>query len=161
MTASASVILGPRDEQCKYWAKIVRAGTPLPLPCEVNRADDLPGLYLRSGDEELFRGDILFEGEAVHPRYSRGWVYTASIAGANGEQITLQYSSEIKARLKKQGLDKRFLTGAGDLAGLVRIAHGLRAGLSPRDDVKSHLAAAQLDDALPTDNLATHTPRRL
>lgn len=161
MTASASVKLGPKDEQCKYWAKIVRAGAPLPLPCQVSRADDLPAPYQRVGDEELFPGDILFEGEANHPRYSNGWAYSASIAGVNGEQITLEYNSEIKARLKNQGLDKRFLTGAGDLAGLVRIAHGLRAGLSPREDVQPHLVAAELNDALPSENLAAHAPRRL
>lgn len=56
--------------------------------------------------------------------------------------MALAYSSAVKAELKQLGLDPRFLPGSGDLASLVRVAHGLRAGLCPYEpDVQQELAA--------------------
>lgn len=105
------------------------------------RQNDLPGPYLQHGDEERFPGDFLFEGEEVDRKRPRGWAYYVTVAGASGP-VALVYSSAVKARLKQLGLDSRFLPGSGDLAGLVRVAHGLRAGLCPyAPDVQQELAA--------------------
>ena len=125
---SASVQIKPKDPRCKYWAKIVRAETSLPMPREVDGAADIPGPYLRVGEEELFAGDFLFEGEARHHRHMRGWDYCVSFA-QNGEQMCVAPCSAIKASLKSQGLDPSLLPGSGDIAACVRIAHGIRAGL--------------------------------
>lgn len=141
MQTSASVEIKPQDPFCRYWAKIVRAGEQLLLPREVAGGNDLPGPYLQQGDEELFPGDFLFEGEAVDRKWPRGWTYCLTVAGASGA-VVLAYSSAVKAKLKQLGLDPRFLPGSGDLAGLVRVAHGLRAGLCPYEpDVQQELAA--------------------
>lgn len=44
----------PSDYRCKYWAKLIRAHSPLPLPSDVMSATSLPGhLYLLRGDEEF------------------------------------------------------------------------------------------------------------
>ena len=55
---SASVTSKPQDSRCRYWCKIIRAGAPLPTPSAVTCANDVPGPYLRHGDEELFAGDF-------------------------------------------------------------------------------------------------------
>ncbi|MBL8297915.1 MAG: hypothetical protein JNN30_06135 [Rhodanobacteraceae bacterium] len=150
MTESASVEIGPENTHCRYWAKVVRAGTPLPLPSKVFRADDLPGPYLPIGDEELFAGDVLFAGEELHPRRSYGWSYSAFVAGISGCPIELEYNSAVKARLKELGLDKRLLAGSGQLAGLVRVAHALRAGLCPyTSELQHELGAVALNLILP------------
>jgi hypothetical protein len=102
----------------------------LPLPCEIQNGGSLPGRYVREGDEELFPGDVLFEREF----WGRRWPvaqYRAAIAGVDGEPIQLVYDSEVKARLKKQGLAIELLSGAGELAGLVRVLHAIAAGLRP------------------------------
>lgn len=163
MHTSASVTIGPVDSRCRYWAKIVRASEPLPLPSAVLGGNDLPGVYLLLGDEELFPGDVLFEGEELDHKRRRGWDYCATVAGAGGP-LVLGYSSSTKAELKQLGLDPRLLAGAGDLAGLVRVAHGLRAGLCPYDaDVRRDLTALWSAEALnaivPVAPEATH--RRL
>jgi hypothetical protein len=150
MSVSASVVIGPENAHCRYWAKVVRAGTTLPVPSKVFRADDLPGPYLRIGDEELFPGDVLFEGEEVHPVRSHGWGYFAYVAGISGRPIQLEYDSSVKARLKELGLDKRLLAGSGQLAGLVRVAHALRAGMCPyTSELQHELGAVALDLVLP------------
>lgn len=35
---SCSVKVGPRDSRCRYWAKLIRAADPLPLPSAVDGA---------------------------------------------------------------------------------------------------------------------------
>lgn len=125
---SISVKLAPIDRRCKYWCKIVRAAVTLPLPSGVEGADNLPGAYKRGGDEELFSGDMMFEGEAMHHSKPRGWMYHLTCI-YKGEKHTFKASAEMKARLKARGLDVNLLPGSGDLAGIVRIAHAIRAGI--------------------------------
>ncbi len=69
---SFSVSISPVDGRCKYWAKLVRANEHLPMPETVQGASDIYGSYLQLGDEEIMSGDVLFEGEAMHHRRSRG-----------------------------------------------------------------------------------------
>jgi len=128
-TPSASVRVGPRDSRCRYWAKIVRAGQPLPTPASVGGAASIPGAYLRNGEEELFPGDVLIEGEEMHHRKARGWTYRTAHVTAAGELVYTTPSAEIKAAMKAAGLPAELLPGSGDLAACVRIAHGLRLGL--------------------------------
>lgn len=130
MTNSASVTIAPIDSRCRYWAKIIRAGSPLPLPSAVDCAAAVPGAYLRRGDEEIFEGDFLIEGEEVHHVRNRGWCYRITRVQADGVERRIRPSAERKASLKAQGLAPELLSGSGDIAACIRIAHGLRAGLT-------------------------------
>lgn len=126
---SYSVNMSPVDARCRYWAKIIRCDEALPIPSSVNGANDIPGPYL-TGDEELLTGDVLFEGEALHHRNRRGWLYVVSIVLENGELLYLSSGfSAQKAQLKRQGMAPELLKGSGDIAAMVRIAHGVRNGL--------------------------------
>ena len=129
---SHSVNISPIDSRCRHWAKIVRAGQKLPLPVLIRGASDIPVPYANNGDEELLPGDVLFEGEANHhSRTDRGWSYSISFVTNDGELNSLWSGfSAQKAELKKQGMGSDLLTGSGDIAGMVRIAHGVRAGLT-------------------------------
>lgn len=127
---SLSVKLGARDRRCRYWAKVVRAGHALQQPSSVSAASDVPGVYLRAGDEELFFGDVLIEGEENHHRNARGWTYWVTFLGDDGEKHVVQPSSEVKAAMKAAGLPSVLLAGSGEVAACIRIAHGLRLGLA-------------------------------
>lgn len=128
---SASVKIKPQDSRCRYWAKIIRSGTALPIPSAVNGANDVPVPYLRIGDEELFEGDFLIEGEAEHHRKARGWVYNmAFIDPRTGKLRYVQAISERKAAAKANGLPAELLAGSGEIAGLIRLAHAVRLGIS-------------------------------
>jgi hypothetical protein len=113
----------PNDSRCRYWAKIVRKGEPLPLPASVSGANGVPGEYLRPGDEELFEGDLAFEGEARHHRKQRGWDYNLFIV-RNGELVSLASDAnrDVKAKLREMG-ETDLLPGSGEVAALVRRAH--------------------------------------
>ena len=128
---SHSVSIKPIDSRCRYWAKIIRAGRALPMPACVQGASDIPSFYLQCGEEELLPGDVLFEGEANHHRRNdRGWPYWLTYVTEGGE--LLQYRSgfgQAKAQMKTQGMAPELLKGSGDVAGMVRLGHGLRAGL--------------------------------
>lgn len=127
---SISVKIAPQDHRCRYWAKLVRAGTPLPLPSAVTSAGDIPAAYARRGDEELMPGDFLFEGEENHHRNARGWSYWVHWIGADGVQHTRRSGfSDQKAGLKSAGIGAEYLPGAGEPAAMIRIAHGVRQGL--------------------------------
>ena len=80
----------------------------------------------------MFPGDVLFEGEANHhARADRGWSYWLAYVTEDGN--FLRYRSGFgpaKAEMKAQGLAPELLTGSGDVAGMVRLAHGLRAGMT-------------------------------
>lgn len=132
---SHSVVIAPVDSRCRWWAKICRAEQALPDPSTVFGADDLPGPYLRRGEEELTPGDVLFEGEANHHRRTdRGWWYYLRMALPNGELLELRSGfGEQKQQLKQQGMHPDLLKGSGDIAGMVRIAHGVRMGLTVSD----------------------------
>lgn len=130
MSNSISVVIAPCDKRCRFWAKIIRKETALPIPCEVDGANDIPGGYARNGDEELFEGDVMIVGEEVSHRRSRGWNYEMVYMGKDGEQVTLRPTSEIKATLKRNGIESSLLAGAGDVAAIVRIIHALRSGIS-------------------------------
>jgi hypothetical protein len=127
---SHSIKIKPLDSRCRYWAKIVRGGNPLPHPCNVSSAADIPSQYLNQGDEELLPGDVLFEGEANHhTRTDRGWTYFIRAVQEDGSLLTLRSGfSAQKMELKAQGMPIEYLTGSGDVAAMVRIAHGLRLG---------------------------------
>lgn len=128
---SHSVKIQPIDSRCRHWAKIIRADEPLPLPAEVSGANEIASPYLNRGDEELLPGDVLFEGEANHHnRTDRGWSYFMRAFREDGSFLSLSsgFSSQ-KAELKAQGLPVELLKGAGEIAAMVRIAHGLRMGL--------------------------------
>lgn len=111
--------------------KILRAGQALPLPVDVQGANDIPVPYANCGDEELFPGDAILEGEANHHRRTdRGWTYFITVVTNHGELLRLQSGfSAVKAELKAQGMARELLMGSGDIAAMVRIAHGVRAGL--------------------------------
>ena len=128
---SHTVTIAPCDERCRYWAKIVRADEPLPIPGVVDGANDIPGLYAHRGEDELLSGDVLFEGEANHHRRTdRGWTYRISMVTQNGELLCFRSGfGEQRSQLKAQGMSPELLKGAGDIAAMVRIAHGIRAGM--------------------------------
>lgn len=129
---SHSVTIKPVDSRCRYWAKIVRSATLLPLPRDVMGAGDIPGHYAHRGDDELLPCDVLFEGEANHHRRTdRGWSYAITYVSNDGELH--QFCSgfgELRKQLKAQGMSPELLMGAGDVAAMVRIAHGVRAGMT-------------------------------
>lgn len=129
---SHSVEIAPLDSRCRYWAKICRAEQALPNPVEALRANDLPWGYLLHGQEELMPGDVLFEGEANHHhRTDRGWTYWVAIVLPNGELLRLKSGfSAQKQQLKQQGMSTDLLKGSGDIAAMIRIAHGVRMGLT-------------------------------
>jgi hypothetical protein len=128
---SASITVKPQDYRCRYWAKIIRNGKDLPLPSRVSSANDVPGSYLRNGDEELFEGDFFICGEEISHRKARGWTYAMKfIDPATGTLRTVQALSERKAVAKANGLPTELLAGSGDIAGLIRLAHAVRLGIS-------------------------------
>lgn len=128
---SASINIRPRDSRCKYWAKKIEADMDLPLPKEVDGGNDIPGKYLREGEEELEPGDILFEGEANHHRrIDRGWTYWVHYVDSQGGlHRYMSGFSEQKTAAKTKGLSSTLLAGSGDVAGAVRVAHALRLGM--------------------------------
>jgi len=129
---SISIRLRPCDHRCRYWAKVVRANTPLPTPSQISGASDIPGAYLMRGEEELLPGDVLFEGEANHHRRTdRGWTYWVRYVTADGEVLCFQSGfGPQKASAKAQGMPAHLLAGSGDVAGAVRVGHALRMGLT-------------------------------
>lgn len=128
---SASVKIGPVDKRCRYWAKVIREATALPLPSTVNGAADVPGAFSRLGDDELVGNDVLIQAEERHHRKSRGWSYCITFIGNDGEALTINPDAELKARFKAAGMDVELLKGAGDLAACIRIAHALRLAVMP------------------------------
>jgi hypothetical protein len=104
----------------------------VPLPGNVAGANDITGPYLQRGEEELLAGDVLFEGESNHHRRTdRGWTYWVTCVLANGELIELVSGfGTQKKELKRQGMAPELLMGSGDIAAMVRIAHGVRLGLT-------------------------------
>ena len=128
---SHSVSVKPIDSRCRYWAKIIRAGRGLPMPACVQGASDIPSFYLQCGEEELLPGDVLFEGEANHHRRNdRGWTYWLTYVTEDGELLNYRSGfGQAKAQMKAQGMAPELLKGSGDVAGMVRLGHGLRAGL--------------------------------
>jgi len=133
---SHSVNVGPLDSRCRYWAKIIRSGQAVPLPVDVAGANDIPGPYLQRGQEELLAGDVLFEGESNHHRRTdRGWTYWVTCILPSGELLRLVSGfSAQKMELKRQGMAPELLKGSGDIAAMVRIAHGARLGLTITED---------------------------
>lgn len=131
MLKTVSFEIRPYHRGHAYWAKLIRAGGNLPLPTLVTGANDIPGQYLRLGEEELFPGDILLEGQANHRTKSRGWSYWVHFVDEHGDLIQPHGTwSEFKRRLKEAAgtYDAELLKGAGDLAACVRWAHIQRAG---------------------------------
>jgi hypothetical protein len=130
--SSVSFSIAPYDSRCRYWAKVVRSHMALPIPSTVHGANDIPGPYSARGDEELFVGDLVIEGEANHHRRSdRGWSYWVHFVDASGNLLTYRSGfSDQKAAAKIQGLAPAFLAGSGDVAAAIRVAHALRLGMN-------------------------------
>lgn len=126
---SASITIGPDDHRCRYWAKRITPSTALKPPSEVQRAADIPGAYLKEGDEELEVGEFLIQGEQVHHRKMRGWTYSIVFLGSDGEVHTIRPTAEHKAALKAAGMPVVLLKGSGELAASVRLIHGFRAAM--------------------------------
>lgn len=76
-------------------------------------------------------GDALLEGEAVHhKRTDRGWVYRLRVVAEDGALLVFRSGfGEQRKQLKEAGMDPLLLQGAGDVAAMVRIVHGVRSGL--------------------------------
>ena len=128
---SISVKIAPGDKRCRFWAKLVRNGTALPLPSDVHGAADLPAVYSRLGDEELFPGDFLFTGEAMHHAKDRGWTYCVQYVGADDKLVAYwNPGTEEKAAMKANGLPRELLAGAGEVAAICRLAHAVKLGVS-------------------------------
>ena len=117
----------PADYRCRFWAKIVRVDCALPLPCNVSGANDVPGNYLpKGGSEEVFPGDFVLTGEENHHRKQRGWTYELHCYEA-GELVSVPFGTagEAKPWLRQQGR-KDLLTGAGQIAAMIREIHVAR-----------------------------------
>jgi hypothetical protein len=133
---SASITLTPADKRCRYWAKIVRAETALPLPSAAEGANDIPAAYARKGAEELFPGDILIEGEENHHRNARGWSYWVTYCDSEGIARRIRNpGADEKAAMKAAGLPSELLAGSGGVAAAVRFGHGVRLGLIAADPI--------------------------
>jgi len=143
---SFSVSISPVDGRCRYWAKLVRANEHLPMPETVQGASDICGSYLQLGDEKIMPGDVLFEGEAMHHRRSRGWLYTvSSVTPAGALLVRNSKWSEFKSAMKTEGgFDPMLLKGSGDLAACVRFAHIARLGGLQNLRARTEAAAAEL-----------------
>lgn len=127
---SIEYIAKPRDSRCKYWCKIVRAGDALPLPSAVTGASDIPGPYLRKGDDvEIFPGDFVLSGEEVSHRVKRGWAYQMFRLDS-GKIAICAFGSLVKDAVRRAGR-KDLLGGSGDVAAMVRTIHARRAGIWP------------------------------
>lgn len=129
---SLSIEIRPCDSRCRWWAKVIRSeDTKLPAPRAIDGAHSMPQVYSRPGDEELFPGDFVIEGEANHHCKPRGWTYWLHGLDGSGQEIYLESGqfSGLKPLLKQAGLEPSLLAGAGDIAAAVRIIHAARAGI--------------------------------
>ena len=100
------------------------------MPADVD-SYNLPGEFLRKGEEVLRSGDFLFEGEANHHSKQRGWTYWVYYLDDSGKLVVrYRHWAAFKAELKAAAgcYDPALLKGAGDLAACVRFAHVHRFG---------------------------------
>lgn len=130
---SCNLTCNPRDSRCRYWAKVIRADDALPMPAAVDGANDIPGQYLRKGDDvELFDGDFLLEGEANHHVKQRGWTYDMRIVSdtpserfpGQNKYTAIDYKAA-KDAARAAGR-KDLLLGSGDCAAMIRAIHVAR-----------------------------------
>lgn len=126
---SVSVDVGPMDNRHRWWSKVIRHGDSIPTPDQIEGANSFPQPFLKKGDDELMAGDFIIHGEEIHHRHQRGWGYQIGYMNQEGDLEWVTPTRENKAALKEAGMDKALLTGSGDLAACVRVAHGLRQGL--------------------------------
>ena len=144
---SHTVQIGPADNRCRYWAKVVRAGVPLSAPAQCNSAYDIPGSFLKRGEEELLPGDVMFEGEANHHRRTdRGWTYNISVVDLDGNLFHARSGEfgELRKRMKAAGMTPELLMGSGDIAAMVRVSRAVRDGL-----LGGAVACAPVDEVQP------------
>jgi hypothetical protein len=145
---SASFTAEPSDQRCRYWAKVVRADQAIPLPSAVAGANDIPGPYIRKGDDvEVFEGDFVLEGEEVHHRKQRGWAYTVRYLRVRKDGdlgvIATQFTfAEVKDACRAAGR-KDLLGGSGDCAAMIRAIHAHRDGVVEIKPLADRLAAVQ------------------
>lgn len=126
VTTSVDYIARPIDSRCRYWCKVVPAGTTIPLPGDADGAASIPGAYVK-GEVTVFDGDAIFEGEANHHKKQRGWSFNVGVVESG--KIRWLKASEAKNRLRKIGAATRdLLAGSGDHAAGLRALHAYRAG---------------------------------
>jgi len=133
MTFSASITVGPLDKRCKYIAKLIRDGFPIPTPAEISEvgARAIALKLASNGDEELFPGDVLIEVEQKNPRRDGGYRCRMVIVDQDAPEGVryIEPSSIHKQVMKSAGLPVELLPGAGPLAGCIRILHAMRLGV--------------------------------
>lgn len=130
--ASHNFTVEPCDNRCRFWCKIIRAedNLLLPMPSDVEGANDIPVSYTKKGDEEIFIGDIVIEGEENSHRKMRGWSYAIHWLDTDGHVYSINNpGTEVKATLKECGIDKKLLAGAGMVAACIRVAHAVQSEL--------------------------------
>jgi len=111
------------------------------MPIDATGADSIQGAYARRGEDELAKGDVLFEGEANHHRQNRGWDYAITALTEEGKVLKVPTGdfAWAKSRMKANGMPVDYLKGSGDIAAMVRVAHGLRMGYMRRPDAEAPL----------------------
>lgn len=126
-----TVVLGPCDRRCRWWAKHIAASGRLPHPAEVRGACSLAQCFEKRGQFWLPPGDFVIEGEEVHHRKARGWFYWLRGVDPTGKRIVIESGEfgPLKPLLKDAGLAADLLSGRGDIAAAVRVIHAVRAGI--------------------------------
>lgn len=144
---SVEFVANPSDSRCKYWCKVIHNGQMLPLPHVIDGANDVPGPYLRQGDDvEIFYGDYVLTGEQTHHRKQRGWTYVlyrfvaakpASVDAEGKEKPAeparygwIEFGKPVKDACRAAG-HRELLGGSGDVAAMVRTIHARREGIWP------------------------------
>lgn len=126
---SASIDLVADDKRCRYWAKVIPAGTDLPMPADIDGAASIPGSY-KKGYYELFPGDFAITGEENHHRRQRGWSFYIAYCDVDGEVAWVSVdAADQKSAIKEARCDKVLLKGSGPQAAAIRLIHAIREGL--------------------------------
>lgn len=130
------------------WVKVIPDHCKLPFPSAVEYPSHIPGriitedIYIPSPDEIIIEGYV-FEtlrgknGKTIYP-----WNYRISGADFFGNFFSLEDDwIGIKTKMRAQGMEKTLLEGKNPLAALVRIAHGIRLGMTFKDLAPTREAA--------------------
>lgn len=155
---SETFVCKPQDSRCKYWAKVIRADQAIPLPEQVSGANDVPGAYIREGDDiELFPGDWLLTGEEVSHNKKRGWCYHLLALGRGEKSDVLnvyayKFGVDSKPLIRAAGA-KDILTGSGDVAAMIREIHARRRGIKPMPRIESREPAVEVAPETVTESL--------
>lgn len=134
MTTSHSITVAPQQPGCKYIAKLIRVGDPLPMPSKAAAMGmrAIANRLAHNGDDELLPGDALIEIEASDPSDCHKVItYSChlTIIDKLGRLRRFSPSAHNKAAIKAAGIPVEYLPGAGPLAACVRILHAQRMGI--------------------------------